>query len=1855
MIPKKRNKKSQSLDFFIVGGLVMAFITFIWFVAINTPDTQQEYIGQNQLAILKTSAKAEKALLYIDQAAKIAVVNTLFRIADMGGAFSLDEDSAECGIYYNYYFWQSITDGTMIKCYPEDFEMLAEDFMKSDLDSLISAYTGDELAEFEPNYDIIIKESSIKGIAINPLLLNIVVEKKKEAEEEVPEKPIAPAVGQLRIVIDPGHGAADSGTTGGGYPYQKPYAENKEDIKNKFSAEANKNMYISDVLAEKLRAFGHDVKLTRYGDEFYCEACKTGREARTRYAASQNADIFISIHNNAAGSGASMKSKRLILLPLSSTCESAGTTELCAESKKLAGSIHDSLKETTGADYRVREQGYRGSITPLGVFDQGALSAAKKSSTKVVLMEMAAINDPDLNDPEKVEVMVDSIIKGIFDYAGTVPSAAGGSKPGESLICNYCNDGKENVKAIFGEEAYDECKGNGKTCCQQKCPTDSVVIANLPVYKNQGRDYASLGTCSEGSRTVAKAGCGPVAAHMAFAEAGKDISVESMFCAGGENEMYTPGDGTLVEELYQTVKKHLPDSKLYEKLDFDRIASEIKQGHPVLLDIKQQDLGVREPEEWQNWRGRQTSINERCYETKGHWVNVIGVSENHIIVNDPATGTACSYDKSLGERQVWSKEFVNDVGYYGVALVPEIPEGLQVPTPIDAAAPALQATEGLRLVKTEFKGKEMYKIEVDPAAFDVEIRDTTGGTETNPERKVLAELLGREDVAGINGGFWLSTGQSSSNLVINKHLVSARTEPWFTACFVVKEESGVRKYGIIDEDDFEAEDYIFALCSPWLVKGHQFNFPCDLAVKQTDRDTYCTTENRQRSVLAIKDNGQIDLIAVRNAIVPELGRALASEYKEAIMLDAGGSTSLEYHYKNEDVSIGMETGGKQREIGNAIAVKPRGIAPALPRSEDCRIIQQGEDMPLQTSQPCLSVELIREILEDAKSPVADKAKVFYDLGVKYKIDPAIALAFFRKESNFGKLGTCNDPSESKNPGNIRYYEPYPWRCTYENAYYSPMAQQRGCSLSEENLKDRPYCKYDSWEEGIEAWYVTMTKTPYIADGRTTVDSVFPKYAPSRSYPTDVRKWVNEWRKIQQERGGVPVSDIPSENVLASNKAILNQALLMENLAYNWAGRYGYSFGPDDQKMGYGLDGAGLLYSVGRQLGIISKSTEDKVTFQSCKDIVEKLPGQKFSDKEIRDSNFEVLMPGDLVCARNYGHLGIFFGEKDGKPMLLNAKGVRDLDSGCSDNCCKPESDNKVTLTPIEDYLNEGEYAALRIEPSLVENKPYASDIPPETPTNFVCEGEHSVPNYRRFGGTTTQKEKTEDGKVSTYIVRTIGKYSVNPSFSVDIPFGLGDYDLIKQQVQGYGQNKGILDLVAECERLGTEIESCVAGAVEEVNKRVEMQNSKLEMFNGPCDPEENLWSDFVEDFGDCLDNTEDNCYCEITVDGAAQSDFKDKVNIKADKDGGTKISLEGKEGSLIYEFDNEIGESSKFAIEDGKGKFYLRKEGKSSYLEENVPKTRACSIQKREYKFCVKSENRLPYYDPTKKKTEYKSLEYKFAIEFPDSIPPPAVQGLKAEDKQKAEASIILEFDAPNENGVVVPDINHYLLYCSQTEFEKDDGEPIVAGIKIPQKIGANGREHIKVQASFCGDIRITDNQQYYFAVGAVDTGGNKGPFKEVAAMSVDDLAPGTVGIEAESQSFGFMAQITSSADQITLFWKQPEKNEDGSDLDDFKEYWVYLSETEPDFSMCGAGCIIETSTSAAFPAEIGRNYYAAVAAVDANNNHIASREDFKAPEQWKDLDVSECYVGEDGTAECKGVTEVIEEDPVSREPPDIK
>lgn len=144
--------------------------------------------------------------------------------------------------------------------------------------------------------------------------------------------------------------------------------------------------------------------------------------------------------------------------------------------------------------------------------------------------------------------------------------------------------------------------------------------------------------------------------------------------------------------------------------------------------------------------------------------------------------------------------------------------------------------------------------------------------------------------------------------------------------------------------------------------------------------------------------------------------------------------------------------------------------------------------------PSISAQQIDRILAEWQSPAAGTGAAWVELGVRYGIDPAYALAFFIHESGAGTApgwaGRKPDGGTTHNVGNII--------CAGYRTCYG-------------RFRD-----YASWEEGIEDWYRLIAVEYVQWRGVHTVEEIVPIYAPSfennvPAYIGTVNRLVAEWR------------------------------------------------------------------------------------------------------------------------------------------------------------------------------------------------------------------------------------------------------------------------------------------------------------------------------------------------------------------------------------------------------------------------------------------------------------------------------------------------------------------------------------------------------------------------------------------------------------------------------------------------------------------------------------------------------------------------------------------------------------------------
>jgi hypothetical protein len=120
-----------------------------------------------------------------------------------------------------------------------------------------------------------------------------------------------------------------------------------------------------------------------------------------------------------------------------------------------------------------------------------------------------------------------------------------------------------------------------------------------------------------------------------------------------------------------------------------------------------------------------------------------------------------------------------------------------------------------------------------------------------------------------------------------------------------------------------------------------------------------------------------------------------------------------------------------------------------------------------TGRPTITAATINRILCQNRSPACGSGQSLYSLGLKYGINPAVALAFFNEESTYGRFGVA---TVTHSLGNIR--------CTPGNKCISG------------------FRAYRTWVQGYQDWY-RLIRNLYINSWHlTTISQIVARYAPS---------------------------------------------------------------------------------------------------------------------------------------------------------------------------------------------------------------------------------------------------------------------------------------------------------------------------------------------------------------------------------------------------------------------------------------------------------------------------------------------------------------------------------------------------------------------------------------------------------------------------------------------------------------------------------------------------------------------------------------------------------------------------------------
>jgi len=166
-------------------ALIISVFAFLTIKVTERPAAgETKYIGDHQIAILRTAIKGDKVLLYVDQASKIVGRNAVHEFAESGGVFNNAAD-AGCGDYYSYMLWSQVDNGVFKKCIPGDMQKNFGNFFNEGLSELYKS--NEYLSKFNIDYTYDIKEKSIDAKTSSNITIPILVGEKKVVKEQYTE------------------------------------------------------------------------------------------------------------------------------------------------------------------------------------------------------------------------------------------------------------------------------------------------------------------------------------------------------------------------------------------------------------------------------------------------------------------------------------------------------------------------------------------------------------------------------------------------------------------------------------------------------------------------------------------------------------------------------------------------------------------------------------------------------------------------------------------------------------------------------------------------------------------------------------------------------------------------------------------------------------------------------------------------------------------------------------------------------------------------------------------------------------------------------------------------------------------------------------------------------------------------------------------------------------------------------------------------------------------------------------------------------------------------------------------------------------------------------------------------------------------------------------------------------------------------------------------------------------------------------------------------------------------------------------------------------------------------------------
>ncbi|MBI2661606.1 hypothetical protein HYX09_05080 [Candidatus Woesearchaeota archaeon] len=317
---------------------------------------------------------------------------------------------------------------------------------------------------------------------------------------------------------------------------------------------------------------------------------------------------------------------------------------------------------------------------------------------------------------------------------------------------------------------------------------------------------------------------------------------------------------------------------------------------------------------------------------------------------------------------------------------------------------------------------------------------------------------------------------------------------------------------------------------------------------------------------------------------------------------------------------------------------------------------------------------------------------------------------------------------------------------------------------------------------------------------------------------------------------------------------------------------------------------------------------------------------------------------------------------------------------------------------------------------------------------------------------------------------------------------------------------------------------------------------------GKNDPED-IFYDFIERYTECMELEQEDAVCRFSPKKlAVDAGFRKAFQITA-RNEAEGVSFELREGDDVLvedfigsgemsyvdfdgrnspnkvdyvnvdvDYTNEIPIIS--GIKDNAGKEFsthslYKNGGKVMFIEKSVENNfivlnSAYLPKKRGTRFCIKSGKTVDASDPADDEVKPREVTYRFVVTHPESGSVPPVTSFDAEDKLKAENSAMILWDKVlSGDGTELEDFDHYNVYCSEAEFERDEGGIRLEGLEPVMISSGSNPQKWKASIDICNGRKMSDGSEYFFTITAVAGDSESDAVASRRVVPSDDLSPG--------------------------------------------------------------------------------------------------------------------------------------------------